>query len=286
MTLAEADAGTVVKAKINYVGAMTDRPKFHAQDHRRDNLVYDPQVMEIADARSWAVPPSLEREGVQLVHAPTRVTDYRDSDQLKELYLQDTAELVRRATGATEVHMLPGGGMVRYAERSPYFGTGMNTLPARFPHIDFTPATAPGLAEDTFGSSKLELKPGQRLIGYNVWRVFSPPPQNVPLAVLDARSITPEDLLKADGVYDEGEDRSRWWELEAFVVRHNPRHRWIYFSNMTQDEALIFRAYDNAPQFRPGTAHSAFDDPNCPDDAPGRVSVEARAYAVFDGDWG
>jgi len=29
--------------------------------------------------------------------------------------------------------------------------------------------------------------------------------------------------------------------------------------------------------------YSAFEDPACPPDAPTRISIEARAFAVFDG---
>lgn len=279
---AEADARpAIVEAPINYVLPISERMKFHAQDHGRDNLRFETHVMKIADARSFAEAPSLEREGIQLVKAPTAVRDYRDPEELKRVYLGEVAELVKRVTGASEVHVLPGGGMVRYAERSEFYRTGMNTQPARFPHVDFTPATSPGLAEDVFGARKLPLRPGQRLVGYNIWRVFSEAPQDVPLAVCDSRSVSPEDLMPADGVYDEGDDRSKWWELEAYVVRHNPRHRWMYFRDMGLDEALMFRSYDNGPTWQAGVPHTAFDDPSCPPGGPARVSVEARAYAVF-----
>ncbi len=43
---------------------MTERAKFHAQDHERDNLRFNPQRMTIENARSLADPPTLEREGI------------------------------------------------------------------------------------------------------------------------------------------------------------------------------------------------------------------------------
>jgi hypothetical protein len=51
---------------------------------------------------------------------------------------------------------------------------------------------------------------------------------------------------------------------------------------MRPDEALIFRAYGNEPEWVPGTPHVAFTDPGCPSAAGPRISVEARAYAVYD----
>jgi hypothetical protein len=56
----------------------------------------------------------------------------------------------------------------------------------------------------------------------------------------------------------------------------------MYFRDMLPDEALIFRAYDNNPEWRSGVPHSAFDDSSCPPDGPPRTSIEARAFAVFD----
>lgn len=271
----------VVTAPINYIGQMSERAKFHAQDHGRDNLRFDPHVMPIEDARASRDPPSLEREGIALVSSPTAVRDFRDPDEVRRVYLPEVEQMVQRVTGASRVVMLGGGGLVRYAERSEHFGTGMNTQPARFPHVDFTPATAPGLVDNVFGSHSAELKPGQRLIGFNIWRAISGPPQDVPLTVCDSRTVARSDLMEADGVYDDG-DPSTWWELEAYLLRYNPRHRWLYFRDMRQDEALMFRSYDNAPGWRAGVPHTAFDDPSCPPGGPARVSVEARAFAIFD----
>ena len=281
MTHAVLEQETTVEAPINYLGAMTERPKFHAQDHGRDNLRFDTHVMPITDARQFREPPSLQRQGVDLVASPTAVRDFRDPDEVRWVYLAEVEQLVLRVTGASRVEVLAGGGLVRFTERSPHFGAGMNTQPARFPHVDFTPATSPGLAENVFGTLRTELKPGQRLEGYNIWRAISGAPQDVPLAVCDARSIAREDLVEGDGVYDEG-DPSAWWELEAYLLRYSPRHRWLYFRDMRKDEALMFRSYDNAPGWRAGVPHTAFDDPSCPPGAPARVSVEARAYAMFD----
>ncbi len=282
MTVIErtAQAGATVQAPINYLGDMTERPKFHAQDRGRDNLRFDTRVMPISDARTWTEAPSLDREGAALVPHKTAVRDFYDPEQRSGLYLDEVEELIREVTGASKVFVLRGGGMIRYAERSPLYKTGVNTQTAHFPHIDFTPATSPGLAETVFGAGKVVVRPGQRLVGYNIWRVVSDPPQDIPLAVCDSRTVERQDLMEADGVYDAGPPP--WMELEAFAVRHNPRHRWFYFRDMRPDEALVFRAYDNQPGFRAGVPHTAFDDPTCPPDAPPRVSVEARAFALFD----
>jgi hypothetical protein len=52
---------------------------------------------------------------------------------------------------------------------------------------------------------------------------------------------------------------------------------------MTRDEALIFKVFDSdATKPSRFTAHSSFDDPNTPADAPPRESIETRTFAFFD----
>jgi hypothetical protein len=175
--------------------------------------------------------------------------------------------------------MLPKA-VPRYSARSPRYRSGQNSRPALFAHIDRTPKTAPGLGVDHFGAKAIALKPGQRLAGFNLWRALSGPPQDTPLAVCDARSVDAGDRVEADGVYDYGPEP--WTTSEAYILRFNPKHRWLYFRDMQPDELMIFRAYNWGPDFTPGVPHSAFEDPTCPPDAPARISIEARAFAVFD----
>jgi hypothetical protein len=61
----------------------------------------------------------------------------------------------------------------------------------------------------------------------------------------------------------------------------SPTHRWFFFSDMRLGEALVFKAFDTDPERVQGCPHSAFNDPNCPGDAPPRASAEIRAYAFF-----
>jgi hypothetical protein len=103
---------------------------------------------------------------------------------------------------------------------------------------------------------------------------------DTPLAVCDGRTVARADLVEADGVYDYGPEP--WTLSEAYIVRFNPRHRWLYWRDMAPDELMIFRAYNWGPDFTPGLPHSAFHDPSVPEDAPPRISIEARAFAVFD----
>ncbi len=280
MQVDEAQRERTVDASISYFGGAAEKPTFHAQEHRRDNWRPDLRNVTFHDARTWTRPPSLDREGIALVRHKTAIQDFEDRDEVRGAYGQELADLLVQVTGAKRAVGFPFAHM-RFSPRSQRYKTGANTQPAHFPHVDCTPRTSHGLVDSAvFNIAKEDLQPGEVLVGFNVWRVVSPPPQDMPLAVCDVRTVARDDLIEADGVYDYGEEP--WMRAEAYLVRHNPAHRWIYFSDMQPDEALIFRGYGNEARWIAGAPHSAFKDPTCPPDAGPRISVEARGYAVFD----
>ena len=84
---------------------------------------------------------------------------------------------------------------------------------------------------------------------------------------------------KADAVFDAV--GAPEWSFEGLLVRHNPRHRWRYFRDMTRNEALVFKTNDSDPREPHHVPHSAFDDPSCTAGVPPRMSVEARAIAFW-----
>ena len=68
---------------------------------------------------------------------------------------------------------------------------------------------------------------------------------------------------------------------ETYYLEPNPKHRWVYYSKMQADEALLLKCYDSDPGRVPFTAHSAFADPSCPEGALPRESIEVRTLAFF-----
>jgi len=83
-----------VEAQINYIAAMTERAKFHAQDHARDNLRFNTQRVTIENARSLDDPPTLEREGLMLAHHASAIRDFKDAEEVRRLYPQELEALM------------------------------------------------------------------------------------------------------------------------------------------------------------------------------------------------
>ena len=152
-------------------------------------------------------------------------------------------------------------------------------MPARFIHVDISDVTAQRFAER---AAPVDTgRPIRRFAHYNVWRALSVPPQDVPLAVCDARTIGYADLVEADAVFDI--PGSPEWSFEGWVVRYNSAHRWSYFSCMRLDEVLVFKTNDSDPHEPHCVPHSAFDDPSCAAGAAPRASIEMRGIAFWFG---
>ncbi len=265
-----------VEGRINYTAAMTGRPRYYANDHSRDVLRLDPQVVRIEDVRTAPERPSLHREGFVLVTHASAVRDFRDPEEVRAVHLPEIEQLVRTLTGADAV-VVNGHGVLRFGERSAESGRLENSRPARFIHVDVSDPTAAAFAERA-------LPPGarwpvRRFAHFNVWRVLSAPPQDVPLAVCDARTLRTQDLVPADAVFDVAGQPE--WSFEGMVVRFSPQHRWCYFPDMHRGEALVFKTHDSSAGEPSHVPHSAFDDPSCPPGVPPRTSIEMRAIAYW-----
>ncbi len=261
----------MTRAVINYAQRGTARPYYYANDHARDFVPLDAQPMELVDGR--AAGTSLDGEGFVLVPHVSAVRDFTGPD-VAAFHAQEIIDLIKAQTGASHV-IVSAPGILRFSEKSGKAGSLNNSNPARFAHVDVTGETAEG-----FGArSRPEGASVTRFAQFNVWRAISAPPQDVPLAACDYRSVAAEDLIEADAIFDEAGKPE--WSFASWVIGHNPAHRWHWFPRMTRDEALIFKTYDSDPARARCVPHVAFDDPDCPADAPPRASIEMRATAYW-----
>ena len=267
-----------VQGWVNYIGEMAQRPRYYANDHSRDLLNLDPRKIAIEDARKRITAPSLAYEGFELLAHTTEIQDFKDAAEVARLHPQEIEQLLLEVTGADRV-VVPGPGVLRFGEGSKDAGKYSNSLPARFIHVDISDATAEQFAHRSMPENIG--RPLWRFAHYNVWRAFSAPPQDIPLAICDARSVALTDLMCADAIFDVADKPE--WSFEGWVVRHNSQHRWSYFSDMTRDEALIFKTNDSDPAQPHCVPHSAFDDPSCAKGVPARASIEMRGIAYWFG---
>jgi hypothetical protein len=280
-----------VTAQINYLGEQADRPFFHTTHRERSRMVLTPREVTISDARGDER-LSFPNEGFMLVDDPIPGWDLRDDAVRDGTYLVHLRDRIRAATGAARV--ISDTSIIRLPDPDSF------QVPVLNVHADYTDVSArqmlveswdQGLSEaertadlERLVAESIDAPPGQARYGHvlaiNAWRPITDPPHDLPLAVCAKNSIAAEDLRVADF----REELSADWiyDGELLLCRANPAHRWYQYSDMRQDELLLFVEHDFADPARPPVMHSAFADPHCPPGTPGRASVEVRTFAFFD----
>jgi hypothetical protein len=271
-----------VESRVNYTGPMTERPRYHADDNSRDILTLDPRTIRIDNARSWVRPPSLAREGFTLIPHRSDVSDFRNPEEIARIHGRETERLLLELTNADEVVLSApavhrsahcSSGPVRLTCTGPLY----EARPVYFVHIDISDSTAALVAQRCL--PKDHGRPVRRFAHYNIWRALSPPPQDLPLALCDSRSVSASDLVEADAMMDiPGKPESSY---EGLVVHYNSRHRWSHFPDMNREEVLVFKTHDSDPAHPNHVPHAAFKHPTCASGVAARSSIEMRAIAYW-----
>ena len=146
--------------------------------------------------------------------------------------------------------------------------------PVRRVHNDYTEWSGPQRVR-TFLPDEAEDLLQRRFAVIQVWRPIRHTVESWPLAIADAQSISPENLVVTERRYP---DRIG----QTFAITYNPAHRWYWFPQMRPDEALVFKTYESEKQGHARwTAHTAFEDPATPPHARPRESIEIRTLAFF-----
>jgi hypothetical protein len=270
---------TSVSATLEYLRSAEHKPVTYMLappgGHAWDTGEYAATPVTIRDGRTAADPPALEREGFQLCSAPSAMRTFDERAAIERIYYREMEELARAATGAR--HAIVFDHLVRRRDPggSSPFGArdGHRPSTATRVHCDFTPASAQrrlALEMDARGLRQI----GRYAI-LNLWRTTRLAVRDAPLAVCDARTVAPSDLVAADIVYP-----TRTGEI--FEVLVNPAHAWTYFDAMAFDEVLLFKQYDSLDGRPCFTPHAAFAHPDTPPGTPPRESIEIRCLLIFD----
>jgi len=266
---------TAITAELVYAIDTGEKPvneTFGPNNIRRRNTGQkERRAVEIRNGRPLAGRFSLEEHGFQFVRHATRVADFFDAGELERVYYPEVEQLIKDVSGARRVvvfdHTLRSGDEAEREAR-------LVREPVLSVHNDYTEWSAPQRVRELLPDEADELL-RHRFAIIQVWRAINRPIQANPLAIADAGSLAPADLITAERRYPHRVG-------ETYQVRYNPAHRWFYFPEMRRDEALVFKVYDSQRDGRARfTAHTSFVDPTSPADAPPRQSIEARTLAFF-----
>ncbi len=225
--------------------------------------------VELRDARQLERAPSLDAEGFEVHHMPLPGSDWDDDAWVKAEYLPRALELIRELSGAAHVAPFYGGGVLIRDTGNP-----QRAAAAEFVHLDQTreaiaPFVAMAAAEDI-------QPPYPHYRVYNLWRVITPPPQDVPLALCDQRTVDERDWVVGRTVEPNFPDG-----VPYLSSVYNPAQRWHYFADVQLDEVIVFKGFDSDPAAPMGCLHGAFQMPSVIPGTVPRASVELRVFAFF-----
>lgn len=226
-------------------------------------------AVSISNGRGQAF--SLDTHGFELVEHRTAMQNFFDAQELKGVYYPEIERLIKARAGAARVvvfdHTLRSGDEAEREAR-------LVREPVLQAHNDYTEWSGPQRVREIMGE-EAEALLARRFAIIQAWRAINQPIRSNPLAVADARSVDPDDLLVAERRYPHRVG-------QTYRVKYSPRHRWFYFPEMRRDEALVFKVYDSEKDGRARfTPHTSFVDPATPPGAPPRQSIEARALVFF-----
>jgi hypothetical protein len=292
------DSARAVRAMIRYVDQGDFLTRRYVSQGKEMNVgTYSDHEVLVRDGMPIRDHFSLDVHGFRIARQPSAVADFHDKAQVDALYESEVERHVAELTGAPKV--ICRGWMIRTSadlsqhvreKVEGYTHSGGIQPPAGEAHVDTNGPTAQRMAAGTYAKHFPEGGGYKRFLVGSYWRAFSPPPQDVPLAVCDGRtSFGGEEksntLFIVDQFPDEaaanqpvpGEDEM----MAATIFSYHPGHRWWYFSNMTRDDALIFKFHDSDHARTWRCPHTAFRDSSFPG-ANIRESIEARWVAFWE----
>jgi hypothetical protein len=231
----------------------------------------DPHRVVIRNGRSRAKDFALDRDGFRFVRHDTKVADFFDADEVKRTYYAEMEALVKAESGAKRVVVFDH--TLRTADNADREARKIREVVPRV-HNDYTEWSGPQRVRDILPDEADDLLT-RRFAIIQVWRPIRHPVESFPLAICDARSMSPNDLVISERRYPNRIG-------QTYAIAFNPEHQWYWFPRQQRDEAIVFKVYDSLKDGRARwSAHTAFDDPTSPPNARPRESIEIRTLAFF-----
>ena len=232
-------------------GKVLTRRDRDGSDAGRQGIDLESRDMRVIDARglAGAARRGLKSSGFELLERPMANPDldFFDHDQVVRSYYPECAEIVHAASGADFVVAFDHNVRSAAGKQSKQRIKGGQQVqgPAHLVHGDYTLTSAPQRLRDltlppggndtvrtvlSEGQTMLEADAVERVLSggrfaiINLWRnIVEAPVETHPLALCDAASVHPEDLVVFEIHYH---DRIG----ENYFAKHADRHQWFLLS--------------------------------------------------------
>jgi hypothetical protein len=285
MTATTSDAHVAsVEGELQYLAPRsTVLRRFTAPGASVNTGEYDTHVVPVRNGRPVADGFRLDVHGFEIVQHTSAVSDFTDKAEVDAVYVPEVIDFVKRTLGADQV--AARGWVLR---RSAAPGENASQPQAALVHCDYAPEGSADTAAAVY-AERFPDGPGfSRAVSTSTWRVFTPPPQDWPLALCDFRSVALADGLSNTLYFVDELPSDPFGPVDGLRVvtrgsefYYNPAHEWWYFPEMTRDEVLFFKFHDSDHSRAWRVPHSAFLDPSARPTVP-RHSIEFRTFAFFE----
>jgi hypothetical protein len=272
-----------VRTELAYLDPRTTVGRqFIARGARSATEVVVAHPVGIRDGRGARDSFALDVHGFALVDHRSAVTDFTDPAQLEAVYVPEVCRFVQEQLGADQV--LSRGWELRRSVAPAEHGA---QPPAAGVHVDYAPDHVPGMVARAHARHFPDGPGFRRAVVTSTWRVFSPPPQDWPLALCDARTVAADDGAPITTYFVDELPPDPFGPVDhlrpvgsSWKVHHGPAHEWWYFPGMTREEVLLIKLGDTDRGAAWAAPHAAFPDPAGQAGVP-RHSIEFRTFAYF-----
>jgi hypothetical protein len=274
---AEKPATETIRASFNYIVDTGVPPVRYIDWPEMEHKAIPPQYrqyeMTVLDGRPVRQSFDIDTHGFVFVDHRTQVKDFTDEQERARVYDPEVQALIMKHSGASSVVVFDHTLRVSDEEGQ----KAVNARPTvKGVHNDYTERSAPVRLREIVGEAEAERRLKKRWAIIQTWRPIRGKVMIDPLGICDGRSIPQRGFIRV-------ERRYQYRTGEVYHIAHDPSHEWFYFPRMERNEALVFKVFDSdAGKPSRFTAHSAFDDPATPADAPARESIETRTFAFWD----
>jgi hypothetical protein len=188
-----------IEANIVFTARNSERPVdetfgSNVAPSRREGSTEE-HLVTIRDGRPLRDSFQLEEHGFQFIDHKTAMTDFYDENQLRSVYYPEVEQIIKDRTGATRVVIFDH--TLRAAAQSMRENTVARQT-VRLAHNDYTDWSGPQRVRDILGEAEAETVLQKRFAIVQVWRPIRDPIESDPLAIAEAGTLAPGDLIAAE----------------------------------------------------------------------------------------
>ena len=189
------DAPDQIEATLNYI--VDDGTKVFTivaspgGSDARSGGTPDPRRVTIHNGRPHTNTFALERHGFRFVRHDTKVGEFYDENEIRRVYYPEMEALIKAESGARRVVVFDH--TLRTADDELRESKKIREVVRRV-HNDYTEWSAPQRVRDILPDDAEDLLQ-RRFAIIQVWRPINHPVETYPLAMADAQTLSPQDMI-------------------------------------------------------------------------------------------